>query len=362
MRLFRIFCSLVAALLAATSPVAADQPAPCDQRCVLVKTITIRETTVTAKVALTGAIAPRYQSNIAFRTGGRIALRNVDVGDHVSADTVLATLDPRDQQSNVDNARATLASAQALLGQAQIAFARQQDLMKSGYTTRPSYDSAQQQLRTQTAAVESAKAALGTAQEQLGYTDLKPGVAGIIVSRDGEQGQVVQAGQSVFALAQDGPRDAVFDVYEALLAQPPEDKRVTITLLADPAVATIGTVREISPTVDDQAGSVRVKIGLDSVPKGMSLGATVVGTGSFRPRKAMLVPRAALFRWDDRPALWIYDPSTRKVDARVISISRYDGDDLVVTGGIAPGAHVVTAGIQFLYPGETVGVANAEVR
>src|SRR5262249_48962980 len=65
--------------------------------------------------------------------------------------------------------------------------------LKSGYATRQSYDQAQQQVRTEEAAVESAQAATSTAEEQLGYAELKAGVAGIITARSAETGQVVQA-------------------------------------------------------------------------------------------------------------------------------------------------------------------------
>ncbi len=43
-------------------------------------------------------------------------------------------------------------------------------------------------------------------------------------------GQVVQTGQTVLVMAQDGPRDAVFNIFEAVLAAPPESKTVAVTL------------------------------------------------------------------------------------------------------------------------------------
>lgn len=333
--------------------------ATCDLHCVLVQVVVAKREEFAAKVVLTGSIAPKYQTNVAFRTGGKIVQRLVEIGDHVKADQVMAKLDPRDQIAGVDTAKAGLESAQALLTQAQVNFQRQQSLFRSGYATRPSFDAAQQQMRTQEAAVASAKAALGTAQEQIGYTDLTPGVAGIVVGRDAEAGQVVQAGQTVFVLAQDGPRDAVFDVYEALLTEPPASKVVHVALQSDPSVRTTGVVREISPTVDDKAGSVRIKVALDNVPKGMSLGAAVVGSGSFKPQPAVVLPRGALFRWNDAAAVWVYDKASRRVAPRNVQIARYHGDELVLSGGLAPGEVVVTAGVQFLHPGQVVGIASS---
>jgi membrane fusion protein, multidrug efflux system len=334
-----------------------DATPPCGPRCVLVEVTLAKAQQYAPKVSLTGSIEPRFSSNIAFRISGKIEQRLVEIGDHITADQVLARLDPQVQRANLDAAKAGLVSAQALLTQARATFDRQTELLKSGFTTRPTYDQAQQQLRTQQAAVESATAAVGTAEEQLGYAELKAGVAGIITARNAETGQVVQAGQTVFTVAQDGPRDAVFDVFETLVTDPPS-RDVRVFLQADPSVVATGTVREISPTIDPASGTVKVKVGLESVPPQMSLGAIIVGIGTFRPRPAIVLPRSALFRWQDAPAVWVFDPKSRTVTPKVITIDRYAGEKLVLSDGVASGDTVVIAGIQFLRPGQVVGVAG----
>ena len=230
--------------------------------------------------------------------------------------------------------------------------------MKSGFTTRQSYDQAQRQLRTQQAAVKSAKAAVSTAEEQLGYADdLKPGVTEIITARNAETGQVVQAGQTVFTVAQDGPRDAVFDVYEALLADPPDRRQ--ILLQADPNVAVTGTVRENSPTVDAASDTVKLKVGLDSVPEA-SRSKPLSLASAPSAASAVVLPRSALFRWQNSPAVWPLIRKSRTVRRRSSASSVTPGDQLVLSDGVAPGDQVVTAGIQFLRPGQIVGIAKKE--
>jgi RND family efflux transporter MFP subunit len=352
---------MAAAVLPAAFAVAADRaaPPPCGLRCVLVEVTRVNDEAYVPKVMLTGSIEPKFSSNVGFRVSGRIERRLADVGDHVAAGQVLAELDAREQRANLDAAKAGLASAQALLTQASANFDRQTELLKSGFTTRQAYDQAQSQLRTQGAAVESAEAAVGTAQERLDDTALKAGAAGIITARNAEIGQVVPAGQTVYTIAQDGARDAVFDVYEALLTNPPSEN-AQIFLQSDPRIVTTGTVREVSPTVDTATGTVRIKIAIDAVPEQMSLGAVVVGVGSLPPRRAIALSRTALFRWRDQPAVWLYDPETHKVTPQVIKIDRYAGNDLVLSDGVKPGDMVVTAGIQFLWPGQVVELSQRE--
>lgn len=323
-----------------------------------IKTVTAARTTVSEEVVLAGDIQAKFLSNIAFQVTGKISERLAEVGDHVRADQVLARLEPQEQQVNVDTAEATLNSAEALLTQARMNFERQQTLMRSGYTTRTTYDQAEQQLRTTQAAVDSARAALGSAREQLTYTELRTGVAGIITARNAEAGQVVSSGQTVFTLAQDGPRDAVFTVSTIMLEPPPDSRKLDVVLQSDKRVRTLGTVREISPTVDTSSGGVRVKIALDTVPPEMTLGAVVLGRGRFRPQEAVTLPWSALFRWQGTPAVWVFDPKTQTVTPRTVEVERYAGSAIVLSRGVEPGEQVVTAGIQFLAPGQRVAIAG----
>ena len=352
------YTAVVLATIALTSTARGAEPAVApDTALARVRVVEARRTPVAAEVVLTGDIQAQAQVNVSFRTNGKVAERRVEVGDHIAADQVLAVLEPLTQRANLDNAKAALASAEALLTQAKMAFERQKQLLAGGYTTRPSYDNAEQELRTTQAAVDSAKAALGTAQEQFSYTELRAGVSGIVTSRSVEVGQVVQAGQTVLVLAQDGPRDAVFNVYESLTARPPGDKTITVSLQANPAITARGAVREVSPTVDASSGTVRVKIGLEQTPPAMGLGAVVIGHGRFAPHEAVILPWSALYRYDGHPAVWVYDAGRRTVSVRTVEIDRYGPDVIALKSGVEPGERVVIAGIQFLRPGQEVAAA-----
>lgn len=348
----KIRVSLAAACLAAPFLVAASPPGK--DALLRVRVVEARRSALAEDVVFSGDIQAQAQVNVSFRTNGKVAKRLVEVGDHVAADQVLAELEPLTQRANLDNARAALSSAEAQLTQAKLTFERQKQLLGGGYTTRSTYDNAEQDLRTAQAAVDSNRAALGTAQEQLSYTELRAGVAGIVTRRDFEVGQVVQSGQTVLLLAQDGPRDAVFNVYEAVTARPPGNKTVEVLLQSDPSVKTKGTVREVSPTVDASSGTVRVKIGLESTPPAMSLGSVVVGRGTFMPRDVIVLPWSALYRYENDPAVWVYDPAKGTAAVRKVAIDRYGPNVITLKSGVAEGEQVVVAGIQFLRPGQRV--------
>jgi len=111
------------------------------------------------------------------------------------------------------------------------------------------FDQAQERLRTAESKLEAAKAQLGTAKDALSYTELRAGASGLITARNLEVGQVVQAAQPVFTLAQDGERDAVFDIYESIFFGEFAGGPVSLALVSDPhvtATVTSGKYRPLS--------------------------------------------------------------------------------------------------------------------
>jgi membrane fusion protein, multidrug efflux system len=305
-------------------------------------------------VALTGEIKARVESDLAFRFAGRIAERFVEVGDHVDAGQVLATLEAREQTADVASATAGVESAEATLRQVTAAYERQKTLLASGFTTQTNYDNALQALQAARATLDGARSNLATAQEQLVYTTLTADAAGVVTARNTEAGQVVEAAQSVFTIARDGERDAVFDVYEGLLARQLADDTVEIALVSNPAVRATGRVREVAPAIDPSTGTVCVKIAVDSPPAAMTLGAAVTFIGRFQPDTVFRLPSSAFFTEDGKPAVWTVDLRSHVAAVRPIIIDSYRTGEILVRSGLEAGDIVVTAGVQLLRPGQIV--------
>ncbi|WP_136619820.1 MULTISPECIES: efflux RND transporter periplasmic adaptor subunit [Mesorhizobium] len=326
---------------------------------IMVRTETVALADYAPRTSLTGVIAARTLNNLSFRVGGRVAERLVDVGQHVDQGAVLARIDPQEQQSDLRSAQADLDAGQAQLTQSAAAFERQKTLLAQGFTTRRDYDAADQALKVAQGSVDAAQSALANAQQNLSFTELKAGAAGVITARQVETGQVVQAAQTVFTVAEDGDRDAVFNVQETLVARTPASPAVTITLLSDPQVRATGKVREISPAVDPASGSIRVKVAIPDTPAGMPLGAAVIGSVSARPAKVILLPWQALTSSAGNPAVWVVDPSTKAVAATRVEVLAFDSGTVVIASGLNEGQSVVTAGGQLLSSGQTVEISGA---
>lgn len=310
-----------------------------------------------ATVTLTGDVQARVQTELSFRVGGKIIQRTVDVGDRVSAKQVLAKLDPKDLQTNVDSAQAQVVAEQARVKQSAAAFVRQQKLLPKGYTSQSEYDAAQAALRSSQSALTAAQAQLANAREQLGYTSLISDAPGVITARQAEVGQVVQATVPIFSLARDGERDAVFNVYESLLAEPPSDKTVVVSLLDNPSIKTTGTVREITPAVSAQTGTVQVKVTLNGLPEGMQLGSVVSATAKTPGKSAVELPWSALTKNLGEPAVWLVD-ADGKAQLHAVTVGRYLTGKVIINGGLEGGEKVIIAGGQLLHPGMKVEIAE----
>jgi RND family efflux transporter MFP subunit len=320
----------------------------------LVRTQAVRLEDYMPGITLTGEIQARVQTDLSFRVSGRVVARSADVGQHVDAGAVLAKIDPAEQQADLDAANAAVTAAEALLRQAKAAYDRQKSLIDQGYATRSAYDTAQQNLRTAQGSLDQAVAQAGSAKDALSYSELRADKSGVITARNIEVGQVAQAAQPAFTLAVDGPRDAVFNVYESIFFQKPASDKIVLTLVSDPNIRATGHVREVAPAVDPKTGTVRVKVEMDNAPAAMSLGSSVIGSDAFAARQVAVLPWSAAASLDGKLAVWIVDPATKAVSLRAVQAEAYDKEKLLIREGLAPGEIVVTEGDKFLFPGQNV--------
>ena len=254
----------------------------------------------------------------------------------------------------VDAATAAVLAAESQLRVAKATFERQKALIASGFTTRTVYDQAQEGLRTAEGALEAAKAELGTSKDALGYTALRAEAAGVVTARNLEVGQVVQAAQPVFCLAQDGERDAVFDVYESLLFGDLDGSRVSLALVSDTGVTASGHVREVSPAIDAKSATIRVKVAIQDPSAAMTLGSAVAGTVKAKAQQQIALPWSALAAAGSKPAVWTVDPATKTAALKPVTIGGYEAREVLIKAGLEPGERVVIDGGKLLSVGQAV--------
>lgn len=332
-----------------------DEPARAVQRPATTVDVVVAARKEHSRLAfLTGVISARVSGNLAFRTPGRIVERRAEVGQHVSRGDVLARLDATEQQADVVAAQANVDAANAQLSQATANFARQKDLLPKNLTSRKVYDQAQESLLVAQGSLDAANAALANARENLTFAELRATADGIITKRSIETGQTVQAAQMAYTIAEDGDRDAVFNVPEVIVAVSETPPPITLRLLSNSNVTAVGTIREVAPVIDPTTGSVRVKAGVANTPEAMTLGAAIIGSVTTPPQNVIELPWAALFSQSGRPAVWVVDPASKAVALKRVDIASYEDGSFFVAEGLDAGDQVVVAGTQLLSTGQIV--------
>jgi RND family efflux transporter MFP subunit len=294
-----------------------------------------------------GEVRSRIETTLAFRVGGKIVERRVDVGTAVKAGQVLARLDPADAGLQATQAEAQLALAAADL-------ARYRDLKARNYISASALDA-----RETTFKAAQAQAAL--AKNQTSYTTLVADRNGVIGQVLAEPGQVVSAGQPVFRLAPDGEREIAIALPEGELAgfKAGQAAEVTFWATSGPAAKPLaGRLREISPVADPVTRTFAARVSLKDadplLPIGMT--ATVRFPAGAAGATKLIVPLTAIFQQGNQPAVWIVG-ADNTVKLQAVSVSAYTDSGAVVTGGLAGGEQIVVAGVNLLTAGEKVRVA-----
>ncbi len=319
-----------------------------------VRVMTIEQQAAGNTIALTGRLQAQTEVNESFRIDGRLIEPKVDVGDHVRPGQVLARLDPMNEQSNLQSARAQLGAAEARAVEAQFNYKRMRDLVSDHAVSRAVFEQAEAMAKVTQSQVEAARALVDLAQNRLGYTTLTADAAGVVTARGAEPGEVVNAGRMILQIAREGAVDAVFDVPAQIKNIAPANPEIVVALTSNPSVMARGRVREISPRADPVTGTFAVRVQLINPAPVMRLGSTVTGHMTLETTPVIEIPASALIQPGGKPAVWVVDTASGKVSLREITLAGFDRERVQVAHGLAAGDVIVTAGAQVLRAGQKV--------
>jgi RND family efflux transporter MFP subunit len=324
-----------------------------------IRVISVEQRNAGDTVSLTGTVQAETEVNLAFRIDGRMIARPVNVGDKLASGQLVAELDPENERSALQAARAALSAARGQLNEARINYERFRSLVREGAVSQAELDRQTQIFQTAQAQVESAQAQVNLAENRLSYTRLVADAPGVVAAVGAEPGEVVSAGRMIVQIAREGGRDAVFDVSPQLKDAAPANPEIVVALTMDPTTNTTGRVREVAPRADPATGTFRVRVGLTDPPAALRLGSTVTGHMQVGGMGGIQIPAQALTASEGRPAVWVVDPDTKTVSLRSVEVLRYDPAGVLIGQGLEPGDQVVTAGVQALHPGQKVRVLGA---
>lgn len=309
-----------------------------------------------------GEVRAREEVSLSFRVPGKVAQRYVDDGARVKAGQILARLDDQDLSLQ---GQASEASVQALKADYDLANAelrRYRGLVDRQLVSKSLYDSKQAQARATQARYQQAVAQAKVNANQTGYAEIRAPGPGVISHRFVEAGQVVAAGQPVFAFAADGARDVAITVAEQHLPGLRIGQQVTVELWTQQGRRHDGRIREIAASADAMTRTYAVRVALDDANAAVQLGQSARVLMARNGSASLSVPLSALSEADGRPAVWVIDAKDGRIHRRAVTVAKYGARSADISDGLSQNEWLVQAGVHLLREGETVRAVDADNR
>ncbi|MBW8311974.1 MAG: efflux RND transporter periplasmic adaptor subunit [Rhizobium sp.] len=312
--------------------------------------------------AYAGEVRARHEPALAFRIGGKLARRHVDVGDRVKAGQALAELDASDVSLQRESARAALASAESDLALAASELERYKSLFDRQLVSRSLYDARVSAHEAAQARVRQARAQASVSENQADYAVLRAPGQGVIAQRLAEAGQVVAAGQTVFVLAEDGEREVLISVPERDAAGFAPGRKLAVELWSMPGKHFPGVLRELAPAADAQARTFAARVSFDPGQASVDLGQSARVYATAEGGEELAVPLSAVYEHEGKAALWVVDAAKSTVHLRPVRLGPYGERWVPVKDGLAPGEWVVAAGVHLLLEGQRIKPIDGDNR
>ena len=360
--------SIVLALAAALALLACSQPEPPQEPIRAVKLMTVGVDSLTLQREFAAEVRARTESRLGFRVGGKLLQRPAEVGQRVTAGTLLAQLDGNDLALASQAAQAQVSAAQTQRDLAAADLKRFTDLKAQGFVSGAEIERRQAALQAAEAGLKQTQAQGSVQGNQASYTRLLADGPGVVLAVEAEVGQVVAAGSPVVRMARDGARDVVFALPEGQLAQLHTGLLAQVRLWAVAAASADasagqplpGVVREIAAVADPVTRTYQVRLALPdaaSVPLGATAYVTLPAPSGALAQVIKLPTSALMHDAAQGPsgsAVWVFDPVSSTVQQRAVVVAGADGNQAVIASGLQPGEEVVAAGVHVLSPGQKV--------
>lgn len=303
-----------------------------------------------------GEIHARYESQLGFRTGGKIVARLVEVGTQVKRGQPLLQLDPSQELLMVNAASADVDAASSRVAQSKIDLQRAEQLLTKNFASQAEVDNQRLALNQAEAQLRSAQARQQINTNVRGFTTLTADRDGVVSAINAEAGTVVAAGQPVVTVDADGEREVTISIPESRVDELRNAKSLQISVWAHPGKFWKGTLRELAPNTDNVTRTYSARITIEQPdPNLLRLGMTasvfapdVEGSGAIR------LPLTAIVYHQAQRQVWVVDPTTKRVASRNVQLGAAQNDSVLIVSGLKGGEIVVTAGVHQLHADQLV--------
>ena len=265
-------------------------------------------------------------------------------GQEVKEGELLAVVDPRPYQAQVDQAVAKKKQDEAQLANARLVLGRNDDLLKKKVIDQQTYDSAKYQADQLFATVQADQGALDNTRTQLDYSQIKSPINGRVGVRLVDQGNIVRASDQtgLVVITQLHPISVVFTLPEqslqSILRQGKDLRGMRVTAL-DP-------------------GTIKLKATFSNDDLQLWPGQFVNARLLLTTRKdGLVIPASVVQRGPQGTYAYVIKPD-KSVEMRAIKVAQTEGNEVLIEDGLQAGEQVVVDGQSKLQPGSRVELTS----
>lgn len=304
----------------------------------------------------TGTVYYRVASEVASEVRGKVMEVTFEEGDSVKKRKVLVKLDTELQRKSIDSAKASHGQVLAELERANLDLKRIESLFKEGLATQKAYDDSRLLAKGLERRAASLKAEVDRLKTEVGKADIYAPFDGIIIKKQAERGEWVEAGKPIAILARADFMDAIVDVPEAVMASVKKGMDMEVKSAGK---VYKGKVTAIVPSgeIKTRTFPIKIRIKNDStLAEGME---ARVSLPTGEAIEALIVPRdAVITKFGTTAVFAVKESKAAMIPVKVIG---YEGNIAGVEAeGLTEGMSVVIKGNERLSDGQDVKITDGE--
>ncbi len=328
-------------------------------------------------ITATGTIEPVTSVTVGTQVSGIVSKLYVDYNSIVKKGQIIAELDKTNLTSELNTAKANLASAQSTLNYEQANHNRYKTLYDKGLVSANDYENARLSYEKARQTVASAHESVRKAQTNLGYATITSPIDGVVLSKSVEEGQTVAASfntPELFTIAQDlTDMRVIADIDEADIGGVKEGQRVSFTVDAFPDDSFEGQVTQVRQQATTESNVVTYEVVISApnndlkLKPGLTANVTIYTMEKdnvlavpskalrFTPNEAFLGNKQKIVDCEGDHKLWTKENDTFK--AHKVEIGSSNGLMTEITSGISEGTEVL---VDFNISGGEAESANPQ--
>ena len=326
--------------------------------------VTLQPQDIALSKDLVGRLAPFRSADVRARVPGVVQRRTYQEGSDVVRGQLLFVIDPAPMQAALAQSQGALAQAEATHVNAKAVADRARSLLPQKFIAKADYDNALAAERTGAATVEAARAAVQSAQINLGYASVRAPIAGRAGKQQVTEGALVGQGNATLltTIDQIDPLYVNFSLSVSELDQIRKaregrdsgQQEVQVMLPDGTPYSRMGVLDFSGDVVDPATGAVALRARVPNPERQLLPGTYVTLKATLgEQRGVFLVPQSAIQR-DPVGAYVLVVPQDGKLVRKPVVTGQQQGANWVVTDGLAGGDRVVVSGVQKAQPGQPV--------